>query len=50
MRERDLIPVPVQHQGRSGDGGELGQVDLRFGVDHRHRLGIDDVKVLRPVR
>jgi hypothetical protein len=28
----------LQHQGRSGDSGELGQVDLRFGVDHRHRL------------
>ncbi len=32
MLERDLIPVPLQHQGRSGDGGELGQVDLRSGV------------------
>ena len=32
MLERDLIPVRLQHQGRSGDGGELGQVDLRSGV------------------
>jgi hypothetical protein len=38
--------VPWQHQGPERSGGELGQVDLRFGVDHRHRLGIDDNPLL----
>jgi hypothetical protein len=41
---------PCNTSAGGRDTGQRRQVDLRFRVDHRHHLGVDNLEMLRPIR